>query len=81
MKLFTIVTKNWVYEMCSQFLHIPERNLKYKGWPEGKTWIAGMKKIELKKLGLEVFDTCNCNGKWHYLVDEDKAIALLKQEK
>ena len=79
--MFSIITKKYVYQMCTQFIHFPQRKLKYKGWPEGKTWVEGMKKADLKKIGLEVFDTCNIDGTWHYLVDEAKAVAILEKEK
>jgi len=78
--MFSIITEKFVYEMCSIHIYMPQRKLKSKGWPEGKTWIVGMIKTELKKLGLEVFDTCNINGSWHYLVDEAKAVAILEKE-
>lgn len=75
---FGIVTEKWVYERCSVELYVDERKLKKYGWPAGKTWVVGATKAELKKLGLEVFQTCNCNGTWHYMVDEAKAEAILR---
>lgn len=77
--LFYIKSERAVYEECSWNLYVDERKLKSKGWPEGKTWVSGLRKNEFKKIGLEVFDTCNCNGTWHYLVDEAKAKKILEQ--
>lgn len=75
---FRIFTERKVYEDCSVFIYCDTRKLKKYGWPMGRTWVKGATKAELKTLGLEVYQTCNCNGTWFYQVDEAKAEEILR---
>lgn len=78
-KPFHIITEKKVYQDCSIHIYCDTRKLKRYGWPDGKTWVSGTTKAELKELGLEVYQTCNCNCVWCYQVDEAKAEAILQE--